>query len=122
MAVARRPARKDLGSSIYGAPLLWIFGAFHASLFSVTIFQQGRQRAGHFDQKQPSQHIVTAVVRIFKILPIPVMRVARVVVRPPEFQAMNAVSQKGVVNIDEIDVLMFVGGLGNDLVIGPKDS
>jgi hypothetical protein len=54
------------------------------------------------NQEKPANHIVTTFIRIFQILELPVVRVAGVIMRAPELGAMNAVSQKGTMNISEV--------------------
>ena len=55
------------------------------------------------------QGIVAAIVRIFQVVPVPVVRIARIVVWPPEFQAMDPVPQKRIVHVDQPHVFVLLG-------------
>ena len=66
------------------------------------------ERFGDLNKKQSSHRIVSAFVWVFEIGIKPIMRVMPIVTGPPELRAMNSVTYKSRVNVNDMNIRMLL--------------
>jgi hypothetical protein len=72
---------------------------------------------GDFGQEQAADGVVAALVRVFEVVEKPIVRIVPVKVSAPELRAMNAMSEKCLVNVNEVDLGVDFSRVTDDRVI-----
>src|SRR5262245_59808149 len=75
----------------------------------------------NFTQKNASKCVVSAIVRVFDVFEVPVVRISPVVVRPPNLPAVDAMAQKGIVDGNHMDAVMCAGHSAQRYVVSRDD-
>ena len=80
-----------------------------------------RQRAGHLDQEQPANGVVAAIVGVFEIVPVPVMRVGWAILAMPEMSAVDTVAEELGPHVDQGHIFVSLRKSGENLVVRGDD-
>ena len=75
----------------------------------------------HFHQEQSANDVVAAFVRVFEVVKKPIMRVVAVKMCSPELRAMNAVTEKGVVDVNYMNLRMKCRTALNHIVVSVEN-